>query len=334
MDTQSEINQAITSASLGDQKTALSILRGLLKKDPRNIDIWLALAEIVDNPEQAKQCYDRVLQIDPDNATARTQLLGEQTPEEFFNFEPEPEIESSPEPDFSFDTPSEEIGFSFPAVEQQSFTFDEPVQEISGEAQPSAGDISPSMPIPESPWETEDQPPQKKKKRSTKKPAPKKKKKRLSVLEIGMILVIVIMCCCVGILGIAYAGGNLEIPEQGPTPTPEDIFWVIYENIRASNYEDIDRYMSTIHSRSPGYRVTKNSIEEIFSDYDLSYRVSNLRVIEQDGNKATIYFVLTTKRINGPAFRDNRVYGEMALRKEDGRWKIYNQEIENVDYLD
>ncbi len=129
-------------------------------------------------------------------------------------------------------------------------------------------------------------------------------------------------------------GGELEIAEQGPTPTPEDIFWVIYENIRASNYEDIDRYMSTIHSRSPGYRVTKNSIEDIFADYDLSYHVSNLRVIEQEKNKATIYFVLTTKHIRGPAFRDNRVYGEMTLRKEDGRWKIYNQEINDVDYLD
>ena len=129
-------------------------------------------------------------------------------------------------------------------------------------------------------------------------------------------------------------GGNLEIAEQGPTPTPEDIYWVIYENIRASNYEDIDRYMSTIHSRSPGYQVTKNGIEDIFSDYDLSYRVSNLRVIEQEKNSAKIYFVLTTKRINGPAFRDNRVYGEMTLRKEDGRWKIYNQDINNVEYLD
>lgn len=334
MDIQSEINQAITSASLGDQQTALAILRDLLKKNPKNSDVWLTLAEIVDNPEQAKQCYERVLQIDPDNAIARTNLLGEQTPDEFFNFEPEPELETAPEPDFSFDTPSEEIDFSVPTVEQQPFTYEEPIQQTSGQ-DPSSGDIAPQIPNQEMFRESTDQPSPKKKKRPPSKKSNKnKKKKGLSAIEIGMIIVIAFMCCCVAGLGLAYAGGNLEIAEQGPTPTPEDIFWVIYENIRASNYEDIDRYMSTIHSRSPGYQVTKNSIEDIFADYDLSYRVSNLRVLEQDNNSAEIYFVLTTKRINGPAFRDNRVYGEMTLRKEDGRWKIYNQEINNIEYLD
>ena len=332
MDTQSEINQAITSASLGDQQTALSILRGLLKKDPRNTDVWLALAEIVEDPDQAKQCYERVLQIDPDNATAQTKLSGEQTIDDFFSFEPE--VETEPEPELgTADENIAELDFSMPFVKSQPSTFEEPAEEGFELDQPEENIAAP-MPIPESPWEMDQQPAQKKKKRPPSKTPAKKKKKGLSALEIGMIVVIAFMCCCVAGLGLAYAGGNLEIAEQGPTPTPEDIFWVIYENIRASNYEDVDRYMSTIHTRSLSYAVTKSSIEEIFRDYDLSYHVSNLRVIEQDGNKATIYFVLTTKRINGPAFRDNRVTGEMTLRKQDGRWKIYNQEINDVDYLD
>ena len=49
---------------------------------------------------------------------------------------------------------------------------------------------------------------------------------------------------------------------------------------------------------------------------------------------ATIFFVLTTKKINGPTFRDNRVTGTMYLRKVDGAWKIYDQKISNVEYLD
>ncbi len=179
MNIQSEINQAITSASLGDQKTAIAILRGLLKKDPKNVDVWLALAEVVDNPDQAKQCYERVLQIDPDNATARFQLLGEQTLEEFFDFssdpEPEPTIEPEPPLDFSFDAPSEEIDFSIPAVDSQPFYEEVPVQQ-SFEPEPSPGEITPQTPVQESSSRTESQTPRKKKKRPPRKESTKEEK--------------------------------------------------------------------------------------------------------------------------------------------------------------
>ena len=67
----------------------------------------------------------------------------------------------------------------------------------------------------------------------------------------------------------------------------------------------------------------------------LSYRVSDVYIIEQGRDKAIVHFTLTTKLVSGSiTFRDNQVTGEMTLRKEDGSWKIYDQKIDNVEYLD
>ena len=138
-----------------------------------------------------------------------------------------------------------------------------------------------------------------------------------------------------GVLGIAYIGSG-GLLASGPTPLPEEITAVIFKNIRASNAKDFDGYMATIHSNSPGYNTTKETIQAAFSDqFNLSYRVSDVYLIEQGRNKAVAHFVLTTRLASGSiAFRDNQVTGEMTLRKEDGIWKIYDQKIIEVKYLD
>ena len=58
MDIPSSINQAKAAAFVGDTRTALVILKGVITQDPGNVDAWLALADIVEKPEQAKECLD------------------------------------------------------------------------------------------------------------------------------------------------------------------------------------------------------------------------------------------------------------------------------------
>jgi hypothetical protein len=160
-------------------------------------------------------------------------------------------------------------------------------------------------------------------------------KKGFSGLEIAVGSVIGFLVLCVCLLGLA-ALGNSGVLEPEPTALPEEITAVIYQNIRASNARDYDGYMATIHTKSPNYRATKEGAKTAFSDeYTLSYRLSDVYVIEQRRNKAVAHFVLTTRLIRGPSgFRNNRVTGEMTLRTEDGVWKIYDQEVIEVEYLD
>ncbi len=50
-------------------------------------------------------------------------------------------------------------------------------------------------------------------------------------------------------------------------------------------------------------------------------------------NEVVVAFILTTRKIRGPSFRDNKIDGEMILKKEEGYWKIYDQDVHNVKYL-
>jgi hypothetical protein len=325
MSNQISIQRAQEAALAGDTRTAIAMLRDLLKQNPRNVDVWLALADIVENPEQAKQCLERVLQIDPDNQVAIRKLHGEEPDE--FDFLFVADDDSAQEPEASVE-PVQDLDFSNLSVQPS-----QPSQTVLEQSQIQEP-ITPSTALPVSPVDEASQQPPPRQRPTTKKRV-QKKKKGLSGIEIGLIAVLIIVCLCVGVIGIASLG-NSGLLEVEPTDLPEEVTAVIYENIRASNAKDFNGYMATIHSRSPGYNTTKEGIEDVFSDeFTLSYRVSDVYVIEQSSDRATVHFVLTTRLVSGPInFRDNRVTGEMQLRKENGAWKIYNQDVESVDYLD
>ena len=113
-----------------------------------------------------------------------------------------------------------------------------------------------------------------------------------------------------------------------------DVIAAIDENLAAANAEDIPRYMATIHPESPLYATTEDLLRQINQTYDLSYEVSDLEVLSLSSGEARVAFTLTTRLIDGLAFRDNRVTGVFILRRDNGQWKIYGQEIENIEYLD
>lgn len=138
---------------------------------------------------------------------------------------------------------------------------------------------------------------------------------------------------CLG-LGIAVVVPQLNAQTSEALAAAGDPIEAVRENIRAANAEDIDRYMNTIHSDSPLYRSTQRTLEDAFGTYDLSYRLTNIELIEQDGEEALLAFTIVTIKELGPAFSDNRVTGEMTMRIEDGVWKIYDQETTDVVFLE
>jgi hypothetical protein len=62
--------QAIAAFQAGDRNTALELLQKALGENPRDVDAWLYLAQVVKTPEKKRECYRRVLRIQPDNAAA------------------------------------------------------------------------------------------------------------------------------------------------------------------------------------------------------------------------------------------------------------------------
>lgn len=132
---------------------------------------------------------------------------------------------------------------------------------------------------------------------------------------------------------ITYEEGGL-IANVKPTETDDEITSVIYKNLNAAENKDIQSYMATIHEQSEVYAPTKQAMQQMFDTYDLKCELKDVKVIEKSDQEAKVEYVQITKKLNGPAFRNNKLTGIHILKKSDGKWKIYNSETKNIEYLD
>lgn len=102
---------------------------------------------------------------------------------------------------------------------------------------------------------------------------------------------------------------------------------VIIRAISSLENEDIETYMSTVHSFSPGYKEARPLQEELFKIYDLDYEITEINIIEKSYEEASVEAIYTVKTISGPSPINLTLFGEYFLAKEYGEWKIlYAQE--------
>jgi len=69
------VQTAIAAARQGDKPKAIELLREALCTNPNDIEAWLVLSRLVDQPERKRQCLNRVLALDAGNKIAREELL-------------------------------------------------------------------------------------------------------------------------------------------------------------------------------------------------------------------------------------------------------------------
>lgn len=71
---QQEIEQAKALAQQGNSQAAIASLSKLIQRDANNVEAWLALADVVEEPDRVEFCLQRVLSLDPGNVAAREKL--------------------------------------------------------------------------------------------------------------------------------------------------------------------------------------------------------------------------------------------------------------------
>ena len=69
-----DIRTVIQSVKRGDLTQARKDLIPLLKSNPQDERVWYLMSLTVSDPQQKRDCLQRVLQINPDNADAKRQL--------------------------------------------------------------------------------------------------------------------------------------------------------------------------------------------------------------------------------------------------------------------
>jgi tetratricopeptide (TPR) repeat protein len=66
--------RASAAARVGETLQARGLYEEALQNDPENVEAWLGLAGVVDNPEDKKAVLEQALRVDPENAEATTGL--------------------------------------------------------------------------------------------------------------------------------------------------------------------------------------------------------------------------------------------------------------------
>jgi hypothetical protein len=67
-------------------------------------------------------------------------------------------------------------------------------------------------------------------------------------------------------------------------------------------------------------------MEFIFSNYDLEYVLEAVEVIEINGDEAKVYYIQTTRALQGTGFVNMRAEGIHHMKKPGDTWKIFETE--------
>ncbi len=310
-DNQSLMEQAVAAARQRDFVSARTFLARLLKQEPNNLNAWLLAAHVVEKRSDAVSCYKQVLRLDPGHAYARQKLSQLQS-------EPPASVPSGPPRDRPVPVRDDRNTPAIRPLHVRPETSPPPIvnppQVLPLRARPEISPPQIVTPPPALPSQQK---------------APKSDTRAGLQLLLGILTVVL----CLAVVGIVFVsrGGQLLKPAN-PTPTSEQLFDVLYRNSRAANEKNIAAYMATIHPKSSAYRQTEELLPQLFSAYNLEFYYYDLKVTSLKTNEAQVHFSLSTRRLSGPAFRNNIVIGTMILRPDEGVWKIYNQKVEDVQY--
>lgn len=113
----------------------------------------------------------------------------------------------------------------------------------------------------------------------------------------------------------------------------EEIKEVVFENLRATQVEDMDAMLATIHSESPVYAQTEELAIMLFENYDVNYELQLFRYIEQDGEYAIVRLEYSSQKVAGGEFNDNNLDTIHVFRQENGDWKIWSMAILEIEYI-
>jgi hypothetical protein len=69
------VNAALAALKQGDKNKAAELLKQAIASDQNDIDAWLVLSALMDQPERKRHCLNRVLTLDPTHKVAREEML-------------------------------------------------------------------------------------------------------------------------------------------------------------------------------------------------------------------------------------------------------------------
>jgi ketosteroid isomerase-like protein len=110
---------------------------------------------------------------------------------------------------------------------------------------------------------------------------------------------------------------------------------VLEKNAQATQNENVDEYLSTLHPDSAMYNSSKAMLPGVFAAADMKCRVEESKIESIDANEAVVHYTLLTESVvhNDSAFRNNRTRQIVTMRKHNNAWKMYSGKVEKIEYV-
>jgi len=127
----------------------------------------------------------------------------------------------------------------------------------------------------------------------------------------------------------------IEDEVDAPDNEHEAIKAVVEQNMEATENEDAQGVLQTMHEDSPGYdeEAITTELEDLFEYHDLEYELEILDIRIKNG-EAAVDFQQITRSVDNDDFNDNQITGVHIMRQQNGEWRIYDSQVEETELLE
>jgi hypothetical protein len=126
---------------------------------------------------------------------------------------------------------------------------------------------------------------------------------------------------------------NATDAEKKGKSSSQEILAIISKQLKALTREDINSYLDTMHPGIPlGLEGQKKKVEDVFKIYNLLFINKSIIIDSITEDKAKVRVVQVVKKLSGPSFRNTRNEGIYTLKKYNGKWKIYDFQINKMEF--
>lgn len=142
-----------------------------------------------------------------------------------------------------------------------------------------------------------------------------------------------------GIVLFLWVGGLGIKAVQGDAPTAEvkkdqaELIATVERNVQAMNEKDLETYLKDIYPDPKALEQTRKVMLQIFAVYTLAAVVEKIEFVQVGKEEASAKVVQVTRKVKGPAFRNNRATMLFSFKRHKGAWKIVATKPLSVDFL-
>jgi hypothetical protein len=94
--------------------------------------------------------------------------------------------------------------------------------------------------------------------------------------------------------------------------------------VKAMNENDLEETMSKLHKNSPAQLPTRYAIGPLMSTYKLYHRLLDPEYIGANNDYLFLRMKQKNRKLNGPEFQNNISDLLVAMKQDEGIWKIWN----------